>query len=156
MQILFFKFDLTLVNCQNNYEIAGTLNYFCQILRQDGESLSEFSDECSENSFEEERVALPLSTSLPASSIVSSSPAYLTLKPQSISESTNDLILKRLEQIIEIQEQHTVLLNNIYRNQETQNISVIKRPTVVPNLPVTTKEEYKEITGEDYPEQPQA
>ena len=50
-----------------------------------------------------------------------------------------------MEQIIEIQEQHTVLLNNIYRNQETQNISVIKRPTVVPNLPVTTKAEYKEL-----------
>lgn len=52
-------------------------------------------------------------------------------------------ILTRIERIVGIQEQHTLVLNNILSINQSTSIQALQRPTDTPMLPINSKAEYK-------------
>ena len=49
------------------------------------------------------------------------------------------LLVRKLEQIIATQDQQTIMLDQILRQQTAQNVSQLQRPDDFPILPVTNK-----------------
>ena len=75
-------------------------------------------------------VASSSSAGLPTSSIVK----YLLEK-----------ILRKVERLDTIQEQNTLLLNNILSSIQSSNMTQLNRPVDLPNIPVSCKAEYKAL-----------
>ena len=55
------------------------------------------------------------------------------------------LLVKKLEQIIATQDQQTIMLDQILRQQTAQNVSQLQRPDDFPILPVTNKTDYRAV-----------
>ncbi|CAH0549693.1 unnamed protein product [Brassicogethes aeneus] len=56
-----------------------------------------------------------------------------------------ETILRKVELLSQRQEQHTVLLNNILTTNQAANSLTMEKPTDIPNLPITNKQDYRAV-----------
>lgn len=72
-------------------------------------------------------------------------PASFTPIRPNVDKNLVELLLRRVEKLIAAQDQHSIILDNILRNQLLQNNDLIERPRDFPKLPILNKAEYRAV-----------
>lgn len=81
----------------------------------------------------------------PNSMSLSTSPSILERGSQLGDTSMLEAILRQVEHIRAVQDQQTIKLDVIERNQQTSVIQQLQRPATMPTLPVSNKQEYNAL-----------
>lgn len=56
-----------------------------------------------------------------------------------------ETILKRVEHLVSVQDQHSIILRNLLEINQLTSVQALNRPQDMPNLPITTKPEFKAL-----------
>ncbi|CAH1107454.1 unnamed protein product [Psylliodes chrysocephalus] len=115
--------------------------------QKDTESSEEFSSEEETNTVEANSFrSTPVhnESSQINSPVLTPIPPNIVLSTPNTSRVCNETILRKLERVIATQDQQTIMLQNILRTQQSQNIQY-SRPDNYPELPVTNKKDFKNL-----------